>query len=400
MGTMSRTEILKMLNAQVNINGHVIGASVGSGMTAKFAAMGGADFLLALSAGKYRIMGRSSYAGYLCYGNNNEIVMGLGENELLPIIRDTPVLFGLFASDPDIHLYEYLKQIKEKGFSGIVNYPTMALLDGKFRRALEEEGTSFDAETEAVKLAHFLDLFTVAFVTDIEEAVQMLDAGADVICVHLGLTRGGYLGAKKFIPIEEARKLITQIFRVCEEKRPEALRMIYAGPANTPSDMLYLYKKTNCQGYIGGSTFDRIPIEKAVFETTRSFKNSGEESLDFLTEKAASDGWNTGDYVEFVKQFISAHYMENVQLGSLAVVMHISPSYLSTRFKKETGRSFSEYLVSFRVEKAKELFRTTSNNCRQVALRSGYRDYAQFSKIFKKYTGFSPVEYRRRTLDV
>lgn len=396
MNSMNREEILRLLNAQVNVNGHVIGAAVGSGMTAKYAALGGADFLLALSAGKYRIMGRSSYASYLCYGNNNEIVMEMGEHELLPIIRDVPVLFGLFANDPDVHLYEYLKKIKALGFSGIVNYPTMALIDGKFRSALEEEGNTYATEAEAIKLAHFLDLFTIAFVTDMNEARQMLDAGADVICVHLGLTKGGFLGAKKFIPIEEARRLITQIFRVCEEQRPEVLRMIYAGPANTPSEMLYLYKETGCQGYIGGSTFDRIPIEKAVYETARSFKNSGEDDLDLLTAKAVKGGWNPGDYAEFIKQFIAGHYMEDVELGNLAMVMHVSSSYLSTRFRKQTGKTFSEYLVSYRIEKAKELLRTGSDNCRQVAAAAGYKDYAQFSKIFKKYVGISPAEYRKR----
>ena len=388
-----------MLSAQVNVNGHLIGAAVGSGMTAKYAAMGGADFLLALSAGKYRIMGRSSYASYLCYGNNNEIVMEMGEHELLPIIRDVPVLFGLFANDPDIHLYEYLKRIKEFGFSGIVNYPTMALIDGNFRTALEEEGNTFATEAEAIKLAHFMDLFTIAFVTDMNEARQMLDAGADVICVHLGLTKGGFLGAKKFIPIEEARKLITQIFRFCEAQKPDVLRMIYAGPANTPAEMLYLYKETGCQGYIGGSTFDRIPIEKAIYETARSFKNSGEDYLDSLTAKAVHGGWNPGDYVEFIKQFIEGHYMEDVELGSLAVVMHVSSSYLSTRFRKETGKTFTEYLVSFRIGKAKELLRTSSHNCRQIAAETGYMDYAQFSKIFKKYTGSSPVDYRKNNRD-
>ena len=150
---MEREYILRLLHAQANINGHIIGAAVGSGMTAKFAVMGGADFLLALSAGKYRIMGRSSYAGYLCYGNSNRTAMELGTRELLPIIQKVPVLFGLFASDPEVHLYEYLKGIKENGFSGIVNYPTISLVDGQFREALEEDGNTYQKEVEAIRLA-------------------------------------------------------------------------------------------------------------------------------------------------------------------------------------------------------------------------------------------------------
>ena len=141
---MEREAIVKFLHAQININGHIIGAALGSGMTAKYVSMGGADFIMALSAGRYRVMGRSSYASYLCYGNNNDIVMDFGIRELLPIIKNIPILFGILASDPELNLYEYIKEIKKNGFSGIVNFPTLALIDGKFREALEEEGNCFE----------------------------------------------------------------------------------------------------------------------------------------------------------------------------------------------------------------------------------------------------------------
>ena len=397
---MPASTLSDILHAQIRVNGHIIGAAVGSGMTAKYAAAGGADLLLALSAGRFRIMGRGSYASYFCYGNNNEIVMDLGTHELLPVIRDIPVLFGLFASDPEIELYEYLKQIRESGFAGIVNYPTLSLIDGKFRLALEEEGSCFSREVEAVKLAHFLGMFTLAFVTNESETRLMLEAGADIVCVHLGLTKGGVLGAGKYMSIERARKMTKNLFRICEKERPEVIRMIYGGPANTPSDMLYMYKNTGCQGYIGGSTFDRIPVEKSIFETMRSFKNSGSEKIDALMDKAFSGQWNPGDYSEFIKQFVAEHYREEIRLGELAIVLHLSPSYLSTRFKQDTGMNFTEYLVRFRIEKAKELLRTTSDSCRRVAESTGYEDYVQFSKIFKKYTGKSPAEYREETTAV
>lgn len=365
-------------------------------MTGKCAVMGGADFLLALSAGKYRIMGRSSYAGYFCYGNSNEIVMDMGVHELLPIIRDVPVLFGLFSSDPGIYLYEYLKEIKDNGFSGIVNYPTLALVDGKFREALEEEGNCFAREVEAIKLAHYLDMFTVAFATNETEARQMLEAGADVICVHLGLTKGGFLGAKKYISLEEARRMAGRIFQVCREVNEDAIRMIYAGPVNTPIDMQYMYKKTDCQGYIGGSTFDRIPTERAILNTARAFKSGGNFEKDNLMNKIYKGGWNPRDYSEFVKQYIEEYYMDEIQLENLALVAHISPSYLSSRFKKEVGISFTEYLIRHRIDKAKEQLRASTDSCRQVAENVGYVDYVQFSKIFKKYEGMSPTAYREK----
>ena len=392
---VSRKEILKRLWAQINVNGHIIGTVAGSGMTAKYEVMGGADFLLALSAGRFRIMGRSSFTSYLCYGESNEIVMNMGCNELLPIIQDTPVLFGLFANDPMIHLYDYIQEIRDSGFSGVVNYPTMGLIDGQFGEALQEEGNTYEREVEAIRLAHYFDLFTVAFVVSGEQARQMTEAGADIICAHLGLTKGGFLGAKKYISINDARKISDEIFDACDSVRDDVIKMIYAGPANTPLDMQYMYQNTKCQGYIGGSTFDRIPTERAILNTTRAFKSYGDFDANNPMMRMLDGNWNSGEYVEFVKKYVEEHYMNEIQLRDLAAVAHVSGSYLSVKFKKEVGCSFTEYLVWFRINKAKELFEHRFTSCKEVASMVGYADYTQFSKIFKKYTGKSPTEYVR-----
>lgn len=397
---MERKELLKRLRAQINVNGHIIGASVGSGMTAKYAAMGGADMLLALAAGKYRIMGRSSYAGYLCYGNNNDLVMGMGQRELLPILRETPLLFGLFANDPQIDLYDYLKRIKRSGFSGVVNFPTIALIDGTFRQALEEEDTTFAREVVAIKLANYLDMFTIAFVTNIDEAKLMIDAGADVLCVHLGLTKGGFLGAKKQISIDEARMMATDIFELCECMNPQIIRMIYGGPANTPMDMQYMYQNTKCQGYIGGSTFDRIPSERSIYETVKKFKSyDGSLSNDNPMNKLVEGEWNAKNVIPFVKEYIARHYMEKIQLGDIALVIHISQSYLSTRFRKETGIHFTEYLIRYRMNQAKKRLKDETLMFKDVAQAVGYDDYVQFSKMFKKYTGKTPSQWQAEYVD-
>lgn len=393
---VSRKEILKRLWAQINVNGHIIGTVAGSGMTAKYEVMGGADLLLALSAGRFRIMGRSSFTSYLCYGESNEIVMNMGCNELLPIIQDTPVLFGLFANDPMIHLYDYIQEIRDSGFSGVVNYPTMGLIDGQFGEALQEEGNTYEREVEAIRLAHYFDLFTVAFVVNGEQARQMTEAGADIICAHLGLTKGGFLGAKKYISINDARKISDEIFDACDSVRDDVIKMIYAGPANTPLDMQYMYQNTKCQGYIGGSTFDRIPTERAILNTTRAFKSYGDFDANNPMMRMLDGNWNSGEYVEFVKKYVEEHYMNEIQLRDLAAVAHVSGSYLSVKFKKEVGCSFTEYLVRFRINKAKELFEHRFTSCKEVASMVGYIDYTQFSKIFKKYTGKSPTEYVRQ----
>ncbi len=392
---MDREYLIRYLRAQVNVNGHIIGAAVGSGMTAKYAVMGGADMLLALSAGKYRIMGQSSYASYLCYGNSNQMAMELGTRELLPSIQGTPVLFGLFATDPYISLYEYLKRVRQNGFSGVVNYPTVALVDGKFREALEDAGNTFEREVEAIRLANHLNLFTVAFVTTVDEAQQMLEAGADVICVHLGLTKGGILGAKRNITLYEAKSMTERIFKLCEKEYPDVFRMIYSGPANTPTDMHYIFQHTACQGYIGGSTFDRIPAEMAIPKAVQTFKNAGANAEIAPMSKLLEGNINAKDYTALVKQHIEDNYMNEIQLADIALVAQISPGYLSARFKHDTGVSFTSYLISFRMDKAKELLTSSSMNCRLIAEAVGYYDYAQFSKIFKKYVGQSPLDYRR-----
>jgi len=389
----SKDEILKNLNAQININGHIIGAVAGSGMNAKYVKMGGADFLLALAAGRFRMTGRSSLGSFLCYDNNNSLVMDFGTRELLSLIKDTPILFGLAASDPTISLYEYLKEIKTAGFAGITNFPTVAMIDGKFREALEEDGNTYDNEVEAIKLANYLGLFTVAFVMDEEQTRKMLQADPDIICVHLGLTKGGFLGASKYISLDEARRISDKIFAICEEVRPDVIKMVYAGPANTPIDMQYLYHNTKCQGYIGGSTFDRIPIERAVLNTTKAFKTYGSFSLDDPLVKITSGQLDSRDYVPFVIKYIEENYMKKIELRDLALVAHISSSYLSTKFKKEIGCSFTDYLMRFRMNKAKEFLVNKHMNCREAAEQVGYADYVQFSKNFKKHHGMPPSYY-------
>ncbi len=383
-------EVTKILREEINSGKHIIGAVVGSGITARLAAAGGADILLVLSAGKYRIMGRSSFSSYFCFDNNNAQVMDFGKREIFPVVRNVPLLFGLMATDPTIHLYDFLKEIKAAGFAGIVNFPTVALIDGKFREALEEEGTTYDREIAAIKLANHLNLFTMAFVTNEEETRQMLRAGANVICVHLGLTRGGFLGAKKYISIDDAKNSAKKIFDVCKNLKPEVLRMIYAGPANTLADMKYLFFNTDCQGYIGGSTFDRIPIERAVFDTVKTFKRGSEhpEEISRQSEKIST---------EFVRRYIAEHFLEKISFAELAAAANISRSYLSKRFKEEVGISFSEYLLSFRLNEAKKILETEKNiSCKEAALRAGYTDYVQFTKMFKKFVGESPSNYQKK----
>lgn len=393
--SMKREKILENLKSQIKRDNHIIGVATGSGMTAKYAKQGGADFLLMLNSGKFRQMGRSSLAGFLPFCNSNDMVMNFAYKEIIPLVKDIPIIFGLNATDPTKNMDSYIDEIKYRGFSGINNYPTVGLIDGEFCKALEKEGCHYQIEVEAIRKAHQRDMFTVAFVFDEIQTVQMIDAGADIICVHLGLTGGGSLGAKKVLSLEAAKVKADKIFSKCNELKPNVIKLIYGGPVKTPIDVQYMYSNNeDLIGYIGGSAFERIPSEKAITNITKAFKVSGQIDEDDLMVKMLDGVTKHYDYVEFVKEYVTQNYMNKVSFLDLAKVSHVSRGYLSSLFKKEVGCSFPEYLVKFRIDKAIEILDKENIQLSQLASLVGYQDYAQFGKIFKKYKGCSPKQYK------
>jgi predicted TIM-barrel enzyme/AraC-like DNA-binding protein len=367
----------------------------GAGITANYVAQGGADFILTLNSGRFRQMGRSSLAGFLPFSNSNDMVMDFASKEIIPLVRNVPVLFGLNANDPTKQMPSYITKIKESGFAGINNYPTVGLIDGIFREALEEDGISYKREVEAIALAHEQGLFTVAFVFDELQATAMLEAGADVICVHFGLTVGGLLGAKKVVSLETTKMKALRIFEVCDKIKPDIIKMIYGGPVKTPIDVQYMYSNnTQIMGYIGGSAFERIPSERSITSITRDFKALGKLDEDDFMVKMLNGITKHYDYVEFVKEYVAQNYNNEIVFSDLAQVAHVSRSYLSSLFKKEVGCSFQSYLVNFRINKAVTLLQAPQLQLSEVAAMVGYSDYAQFSAMFKKLKGCSPRQYR------
>jgi predicted TIM-barrel enzyme/AraC-like DNA-binding protein len=364
--------------------------ALGSGITAKHAEEGGADFLLVLNSGRYRQLGRGSLAGFLSFEDSNGLVMNLGSREIMPLIKDVPLIFGLNATDPLINLETYIEYIESKGFDGINNYPSIGLIDGKFREALEEEGLCYETEVEAIRIAHERDMFTVAFVFNEKQAEQMASAGADVICAHLGLTNGGSLGAKKIFSIEIAKDNLIKMFDACDRVSPNCIKMIYGGPVKTPLDVQYMYNNTSAHGYVGGSAIERIPLETSITDITRAFKTSGSVNEDDLMLKMLDGVDKHYDYAEFVMKYIAEHYHDDISLSDLARVSHISVNYLSSLFKKEVGTCFKTFLVQYRINKAIDILSEKNIPLRDVAELVGYNDYAQFSKMFKKVTGQSP----------
>ena len=387
-----RQVILDNLRSQIKVHRHLLGVALGSGLTAKHAEEGGADFLLALNSGRYRQLGRGSLAGFLSYEDSNGLVMHFGSREIMPLIKDIPLVFGLNATDPLINLETYIEYIESKGFDGINNYPSVGLIDGQFREALEEEGITYDTEVEAIRIAHNRDMFTVAFVFNEHQAKQMIEAGADVICAHLGLTSGGSLGARKIFSLEKARETLQGIFNVCDQLSPNVIKMIYGGPVKTPLDVQYMYNNTSAHGYVGGSAIERIPLETSIKDITMKFKSSGTVSEDDLMLKMLEGIDKHYDYVEFVMKYIAEHYYDDISLSDLARVAHISVNYLSALFKKEVGTCFKTFLVQYRINKAIDVLNEKNIPLRDVAELVGFNDYAQFSKMFKKVTGKTPSQ--------
>lgn len=388
-----KEKILSRFKEQIKTNKHLIGVAAGSGLTAKYAEQGGADFILALSSGRFRQMGVSSLAGFLAYDNSNKVVMDFASKELIPISKNIPICFGINATDPTIHLEEYINIIKHKGFAGVNNFPSVGLIDGLFRNALEEQGMTFNKEVEAIRIANNYGLFTVAFVFNEEQAVKMLEAGADVICVHLGLTKGGELGAKKILSLQSAKEMAVEIFNRCNQINPNVIKMIYGGPVNKPIDVQFMYDDTAIMGYIGGSVFERIPTEQTVTQITKSFKQTNDFHYDELIKIIIEGIGKQEDYIDFVKKYIHLNYMEDINLFEISKILNLSRSYLSTLFKKEMGLSFTEYLIDFRLNRAIEILNNENLPLNIVAEMVGYPNYSQFSKIFKKHKGVSPTKY-------
>lgn len=270
---LTREEIRRLLKESIDNNKPVIGVAVGSGFSAKQAVEGGADFILVLNAGRFRNHGVPSTCCMMPFANSNELVMHFGSEEIIPRIRNKPIIFGACATDPTVDHGMLLDKIKKKGFHGVNNFPTVGLIDGKFREALEENGLGFEREVEFMKKAREKGLFTIAFVFNEFQAREMAEADVDIICAHLSWTVGGENSVKQRTSLEEGLKIANRIFDSAKSIAPDSINMVYGGPIKDPQQAAYFYKNSSAVGYIGGSSFERIPTEIIIRETTDSFKN-------------------------------------------------------------------------------------------------------------------------------
>ena len=270
----SREEVRQRLQKTIDQSKAIIAAGAGTGISAKFIEQGGADLLIIYNSGRFRMSGHGSTAGLMSYGDANAVAMEIGEFEVLPVVKEIPVVCGVNATDPRRRMWHFLGQVKEMGFSGVNNFPTQCIIDGHFRQTLEETGMSFRKEVEMIALARRMDLFTIVYVSTPEESRQMADAGADAIVVHCGCTIGGSIGVNDAVcTMSSATDQIDTVIEAAKESgRDDIFYLTHGGPINTPEDAAYVIANTEAAGFVGASSLERMAVEQPLIDLTRAFK--------------------------------------------------------------------------------------------------------------------------------
>lgn len=268
----SRADILKKLKQNIKEKKAIIGGGAGTGLSAKSAEDGGIDLLIIYNSGRYRMAGRGSLAGLMPYGDANQIVTEMG-HEVLTIVKDTPVLAGVCGTDPFRKMDSFLLDLKNQGFAGVQNFPTVGLIDGVFRKNLEETGMGFALEVEMIRKAHELDLVTSPYVFSAQDAVDMTQAGADIVVAHMGLTTKGSIGAETALTLEECAKRVQEIHDAAKSVNPEVIVLCHGGPISEPEDAAYILENTKgVDGFFGASSIERLPTERAISAQVKAFK--------------------------------------------------------------------------------------------------------------------------------
>jgi len=269
---MTRQGTLEKFRVQIDAGTPVIGAGAGTGISAKAAEAGGADLIIIYNSGRYRMAGRGSLAGLMPYGDANAIVMDMA-GEVLPIVDSVPVLAGVCGSDPFRLIPRFLEEVRDAGFSGVQNFPTVGLIDGTFRQNLEETGMGFDLEVEMIRAAARLGLLTTPYVFDPGQARRMAEAGADVLVAHMGLTTGGSIGAESARSLQKCAVCVQEIRDEAVAIDSEIIVLCHGGPIATPQDVEAILKRTTgVSGFFGASSVERLPTEEAIATTLSRFK--------------------------------------------------------------------------------------------------------------------------------
>ena len=273
----SRNQVLERLRRTLAEGRPIIGSGAGTGISAKFAEQGGADLILIYNSGRYRMAGHGSNAGLLAIGDANAIVVDMGEREVLPAVRETPVIAGVNGTDPTRVMRRFLAGLPPLGFSGVINFPSHGIIDGRWRESLEATGFGYDKEVEMIAEAHRQNQFTLAYCFTPDEAERMATAGVDAVVAHMGLTTGGSIGATASFAktVADSIVLTKAMADAARRIRDEILVLTHGGPLETPEDAKAVIRGAAVHGFIGASTMERLPVETAIEGTVRGFKEIG-----------------------------------------------------------------------------------------------------------------------------
>ena len=270
----TREEVIERLQDTLGRGEPIIAAGAGTGISAKFIEKGGADLIIIYNSGRFRMAGHGSTAGLMAYGDANAVAMEIGEFEVLPVVEEIPVICGVHGSDPRRRMWHFLGQVKDMGFSGVNNFPTHSIVDGKFRQILEETGMSVQKEVDMVGLARRMDLFSIVYVGSPEEARDMAEVGADAIIAHVGTTIGGSIGVvDATMTLEEAAVRTQEIIDAGKSVRDDVIYLSHGGPISTPEDAAYVNEHTDAVGFVGASSLERMAVEDSLTSLTREFKS-------------------------------------------------------------------------------------------------------------------------------
>ncbi len=272
MSFFTREQCLQRLRAQVAAGKPIIGGGAGTGISAKCAEAGGIDLIIIYNSGRFRMAGRGSLSGMMPYGDANQIVMDMAR-EVLPIVKNTPVVAGVCGTDPFRIMKLFLREVQAVGFSGVQNFPTVGLIDGSFRRGLEETEMGYGLEVDMIREASQLGLLTCPYVFNEDEAGNMAKAGADVLIPHMGLTTKGSIGAQTALTLEDAAKRVQAMHDAAKRAKPDILVLCHGGPISEPEDAQYILEHTEgVVGFFGASSIERLPTEVAITNCVRRFK--------------------------------------------------------------------------------------------------------------------------------
>jgi len=275
MPRIPRAEILKRLRAKIDAGQPIIGGGAGTGLSARCEEAGGIDLIVIYNSGRYRMAGRGSLAGLLAYGNANEIVVDMAQ-EVLPVVRDVPVLAGVNGTDPFMLRDKFLNDLISLGFSGIQNFPTVGLIDGTFRANLEETGMGYGLEVDLIAAAREKDLLTTPYAFTPDEATAMAKAGADIVVAHMGLTTGGDIGAETALSLDDCVPLIDAMAEAALTANPDVIVFCHGGLISMPDDAAFILQNCKtCHGFYGASSMERLPSERALTEQVRAFTRIG-----------------------------------------------------------------------------------------------------------------------------